>query len=42
MVDLDINASGFNWDKATRTGSRGIVVWRSTDLANWSEATLNM
>lgn len=39
-VDLDINAGGFNWDWATRHGSRGLVVWRSTDLVNWSAPSL--
>ncbi|KAI8242965.1 hypothetical protein K4K57_011109 [Colletotrichum sp. SAR 10_99] len=41
-TDLDINASGFNWDKATRTGSRGIVVWKSTNLVDWSAPTLRI
>ncbi|POS73053.1 glycoside hydrolase family 43 [Diaporthe helianthi] len=39
-TDLDINADGFSWDKATRTGSRGIVVWTSTNLVDWSEPSL--
>ncbi|KAK6074394.1 glycoside hydrolase family 43 [Seiridium cupressi] len=39
-TDLDINASGFSWDAATRTGSRGIVVWKSTDLVTWSASSL--
>ncbi|KUI65416.1 hypothetical protein VM1G_00093 [Cytospora mali] len=39
-TDLDVNADGFSWDQATRTGSRGIVVWKSTDLVNWSESSL--
>jgi hypothetical protein len=39
-TDLDINAAGFSWDAATRTGSRGIVVWSSTDLINWSSSAL--
>ncbi|KAF5716836.1 glycoside hydrolase family 43 [Fusarium mundagurra] len=34
--DLDINAPGFSWDKATRHGSRGLVIWQSKDLVNWS------
>lgn len=38
--DLDINAAGFSWDKATRTGSRGLVIWSSTDLTNWSASKL--
>ncbi|KAI0547817.1 glycoside hydrolase family 43 protein [Xylaria curta] len=39
-TDLDINASGFSWDKATRQGSRGLVIWKSTDLVNWSSPSL--
>ncbi|KAH6880517.1 family 43 glycoside hydrolase [Thelonectria olida] len=39
-ADLDINASGFSWDWATRQGSRGIVVWSSSDLVNWSASSL--
>lgn len=41
-TDLDINADGFNWDVATRNGSRGIVVWESADLVNWSESSLRI
>lgn len=41
-TDLDINAPGFSWDKATRTGSRGIVVWRSNNLVDWSAPTLQV
>ncbi|KAI1498992.1 family 43 glycoside hydrolase [Biscogniauxia marginata] len=41
-TDLDINASGFSWDEATRRGSRGIVVWKSTDLVDWSESSLHI
>ncbi|KAF3036033.1 hypothetical protein E8E12_002576 [Didymella heteroderae] len=39
--DLDINAAGFSWDEATRRGSRGIVVWSSSNLVDWSAASLN-
>jgi hypothetical protein len=42
MIDLDINAEGFNWDWATRHGSRGLVVWSSKDLVNWSTPSLRM
>ncbi|KAL6915240.1 hypothetical protein ACHAPO_011102 [Fusarium lateritium] len=35
-TDLDINAPGFNWDKATRQGSRSLIIWKSTDLVKWS------
>ncbi|KAK7750317.1 hypothetical protein SLS62_007725 [Diatrype stigma] len=41
-TDLDINAEGFSWDWATRQGSRGIVVWKSTNLVDWSEPTLQI
>ncbi|OHF00004.1 glycoside hydrolase family 43 [Colletotrichum orchidophilum] len=40
-IDLGLNASGFNWDKATRTGSGGIVIWMSSNLIDWSAPTLN-
>lgn len=40
-VDLDINAVGFSWDEVTRRGSRGIVVWSSSNLIDWSAASLN-
>ncbi|KIY71098.1 glycoside hydrolase family 43 protein [Cylindrobasidium torrendii FP15055 ss-10] len=33
-TDLDIDST--NWDAATRTGSRSIIVWESTDLVNWT------
>ncbi|KAI1409927.1 glycoside hydrolase family 43 protein [Hypoxylon sp. FL1857] len=39
-TDLDVEASGFSWDKATRQGSRGIVVWKSTNLVDWSAPSL--
>ncbi|KAI1098943.1 glycoside hydrolase family 43 protein [Jackrogersella minutella] len=39
-TDLDVEAEGFSWDVATRQGSRGIVIWKSTDLVNWSTGTL--
>lgn len=41
MADLDINAPGFSWDEVTRRGSRGIVVWSSSNLVDWSAASLN-
>lgn len=28
------------WDAAQRTGSRGIFVWESTDLVNWTNERL--
>lgn len=42
FLDLDINAEGFTWDWATRHGSRGLVIWRSSDLLTWSEPELMM
>ncbi|TID16578.1 glycoside hydrolase family 43 [Venturia nashicola] len=39
-TDLDINAAGFSWDKVTRNGSRGIVVWHSKNLVDWSSSKL--
>ncbi|RAH76574.1 arabinosidase [Aspergillus japonicus CBS 114.51] len=39
-TDLDINADGFSWDEATRRGSRGLTVWRSENLVDWSAPTL--
>ncbi|KAI1379207.1 glycoside hydrolase family 43 protein [Hypoxylon crocopeplum] len=39
-TDLDVETSGFSWDKATRQGSRGIVVWKSSNPVDWSEPTL--
>ncbi|TRX94113.1 hypothetical protein FHL15_004881 [Xylaria flabelliformis] len=42
FLDLDINASDFSWDKATRQGSRGLIIWKSTDLVNWSSPSLRI
>ncbi|OTA62876.1 glycoside hydrolase family 43 protein [Hypoxylon sp. EC38] len=39
-TDLDVEAPGFSWDTATRQGSRGIVVWKSNNLVDWSTSTL--
>ncbi|KAL7621600.1 hypothetical protein AAE478_008925 [Parahypoxylon ruwenzoriense] len=41
-TDLDVTASGFSWDKATRHGSRGIVVWKSSNLVDWSGPDLQI
>ncbi|RYP68795.1 hypothetical protein DL770_008377 [Monosporascus sp. CRB-9-2] len=41
-TDLDINAPGFSWDWATRQGSRGIVVWKSNNLVDWSASSLRI
>ncbi|KAL4785016.1 hypothetical protein BJX76DRAFT_356486 [Aspergillus varians] len=40
-TDLDINADGFSWDEASRRGSRGLTIWRSENLIDWSEPTLS-
>ncbi|GIJ99508.1 hypothetical protein Aspvir_001641 [Aspergillus viridinutans] len=37
-TDLDIDTT--TWDKATRTGSRGIFVWESKDLIHWTSERL--
>ncbi|KAI0183739.1 family 43 glycoside hydrolase [Xylaria flabelliformis] len=42
LLHLDINASDFSWDKATRQGSRGLIIWNSTDLVNWSSPSLRL
>ncbi|RDW65134.1 glycoside hydrolase family 44 protein [Coleophoma cylindrospora] len=39
-TDLDVKVAGFSWNRATRSGSRGIVVWKSSNLVDWSESTL--
>ncbi|KAF9784207.1 hypothetical protein IL306_007979 [Fusarium sp. DS 682] len=39
---LDINAPDFTWDLVTRNGSRGLVVWSSKDLVNWSKPSLRI
>lgn len=30
-------ANGYTWEKAINEGSRGIIVWESSDLLTWSE-----
>jgi hypothetical protein len=37
-IDLDVKAKGFSWDRATRKGSRSIIVWKSRNLVDWSPA----
>ncbi|KAI0310966.1 arabinosidase [Amylostereum chailletii] len=39
-TDLDISAIGNNWGQAVTHGSRGIIVWESTDLVNWGSERL--
>ncbi|PGH08114.1 hypothetical protein AJ80_07908 [Polytolypa hystricis UAMH7299] len=39
-TDLDINAAGFSWDQVTRRGSRGLTIWKSNNLVDWSAPTL--
>ncbi|WP_198586775.1 RICIN domain-containing protein [Glycomyces xiaoerkulensis] len=38
-TDLKIHGDG-DWDRASRHGSRSLVVWESSDLVNWSSARL--
>lgn len=40
-TDLKVNALGGDFINATRFGSRSIVIWESSDLANWSEPRLS-
>jgi len=42
FTDLDINASGFFWNKATRQASRRIAVQKPNDPVNWSGLDLQM
>ncbi|ROV90149.1 hypothetical protein VSDG_08795 [Cytospora chrysosperma] len=36
IVGTDLDISKTTWDASQRTGSRGIFVWESTDLINWT------
>ncbi|KAF1954047.1 hypothetical protein CC80DRAFT_417990 [Byssothecium circinans] len=36
IIGTDLNIGKTSWDAAQRTGSRGIFVWESTDLVNWT------
>lgn len=40
IVGTDLNIGSTTWDAAQRTGSRGIFVWESTDLVNWTNERL--
>ncbi|KAI1170086.1 glycoside hydrolase family 43 protein [Nemania sp. FL0916] len=40
IVGTDLNIGRTNWDAAQRTGSRGIFVWESSDLVNFSNERL--
>ncbi|KAK8069985.1 glycoside hydrolase family 43 protein [Apiospora phragmitis] len=40
IVGTDLNIGRTDWDAAQRAGSRGIFVWESTDLVNWSNERL--
>ena len=39
-TDLSIFHNGNNWTNAAQQGSKNIVVWKSSDLVNWSNASL--
>ncbi|KAF2246223.1 glycoside hydrolase family 43 protein [Trematosphaeria pertusa] len=36
IIGTDLNIGKTTWDAAQRQGSRGIFVWESTDLINWT------
>ncbi|KAF2646834.1 hypothetical protein P280DRAFT_486382 [Massarina eburnea CBS 473.64] len=36
IIGTDLNIAKTSWDASQRTGSRGIFVWESTDLINWT------
>lgn len=40
IIGTDLNIGKTTWDAAQRTGSRGIFVWESTDLTNWTNERL--
>ncbi|KAK1759617.1 glycosyl hydrolase [Echria macrotheca] len=40
IIGTDLNIGKTSWDAAQRTGSRGIYVWESTDLINWTNERL--
>lgn len=40
IIGTDLNIAKTTWDASQRTGSRGIFVWESTDLINWTSERL--
>ncbi|OAG04641.1 uncharacterized protein CC84DRAFT_1246869 [Paraphaeosphaeria sporulosa] len=40
IIGTDLNIGKTTWDASQRTGSRGIFVWESTDLVNWTNERL--
>lgn len=40
IVGTDLDISKTTWDASERNGSRGILVWESTDLINWTDERL--
>ncbi|KZL68601.1 glycoside hydrolase family 43, partial [Colletotrichum incanum] len=40
IVGTDLDIGKTTWDAAQRQGSKGIFVWESTDLVNWSNERL--
>ncbi|CAI6293615.1 unnamed protein product [Periconia digitata] len=40
IIGTDLNIAKTTWDAAQRKGSRGIFVWESTDLINWTSERL--
>ncbi|CAP94450.1 hypothetical protein E8E15_004564 [Penicillium rubens] len=40
ILGTDLNIDATNWEASTRTGSRGLFVWESTDLVTWGNERL--
>ncbi|EOD45507.1 putative glycoside hydrolase family 43 protein [Neofusicoccum parvum UCRNP2] len=40
VIGTDLDIAKTSWDAAQRTGSRGILVWESTDLVTWTSERL--
>jgi len=40
IIGTDLDISKTTWDASQRKGSRGIFVWESTDLVNWTNERL--
>lgn len=40
IIGTDLDIAKTTWDASQRTGSRGIFVWESTDLVNWTNERL--
>ncbi|KAH7054487.1 glycosyl hydrolase [Macrophomina phaseolina] len=40
IIGTDLDIAKTTWDAAQRTGSRGILIWESTDLVTWTNERL--